>query len=110
MPAGSSLSDYDLRFRAGECIDDGRLPVAVSTRLAAGYGTGKPCILCQELVTSEHMEYEVDSPRDGKTLTFHLRCHLAWQLECIRRLPARPPVRVTEPSASQSADTRKSAS
>jgi hypothetical protein len=75
MPTGSSLPDAQLRLLARERIDDDTLPVAVSTRLLASYGRGHLCVLCAEAVTHEHAEYEVEDPRDGKMLTFHLRCY-----------------------------------
>jgi hypothetical protein len=106
VPAGSSLPDHELRLRAGERIEDGRLPLLVSTKVAAGYGTVNQCAVCDEPVTHEHTEYEVKDPRDGKLLMVHLRCYRAWQLECISRLPARPPVRITESADNEKGDLR----
>jgi hypothetical protein len=87
MPTGSSWSNRQLISLARNLIDGGQLPVAVYTRLFAGLGTGQTCDLCRQPITHEHVEYEVRDANDGNPLNFHLRCHQAWQCECIHRLP-----------------------
>ena len=90
MPVGCTLPDDELRSRARERIDSGRLPLAISTFVDAAFGTGNTCRLCDEPITREHVEYEVrDRPQD-KGFVMHLRCHQNWQLECIHRMWRRP--------------------
>lgn len=89
MPTGSSLSNEQLRSLARERLDDGRLPEAICTTLDAGYGSGESCVLCDELILPAHTEYMIADPRHGEALLFHLRCHHAWQLECIARFRGR---------------------
>ena len=86
MPYGPRLSEHELRARIRQCIDDGRLPVALSQEMAAGYGSRGICDGCGEHIDSDHVEYEVTDPRDDSQLLFHLSCHAIWQLECLRRM------------------------
>jgi hypothetical protein len=72
-----------LRLRARERIEDGRLPATQITRLVADYGRGDWCLLCDEPIAREQIEYEIEDPRGADALIFHLRCHEAWQLECV---------------------------
>jgi hypothetical protein len=87
MPTGSSLSNDQLLALARARLADGQLPVVISTRVDAGYGVGHACTLCNQLITRAHTEYDVRPEPAGSVLVFHLRCHQAWQLECIRRMP-----------------------
>ncbi len=90
-----NLSIDELRVMAARRISSGALPVAISHRLYAGMGRGVPCGVCGQHIEPDHVEYEVPDPRGGGgSINFHLRCHSAWQLECLRRLPPRPAERV----------------
>ena len=92
MPYGPRLSEGELRSRVLERIAAGHLPVALSKDLMAGYGgSGDMCPVCDQEILSEHVEYELTDPRDGSQLTFHLHCHVVWQLECVRRIREPPP-------------------
>jgi hypothetical protein len=86
MPTEPVLPESELRARVLQRIDDGRLPLAVSTHIDAGYGAGAQCDLCDQSIASDKIEYDVTDPRGGRRLHFHLACHLAWQRECARRL------------------------
>ena len=86
MPYGPRLSEQDLCSRIQQRIEDGRLPVALSKSLTAGYGSGDTCSGCSEAIFADHVEYELTDPRDGGQLTFHLSCHVIWQLKCMRRI------------------------
>jgi hypothetical protein len=88
MPAGSTLSNEQLRTLARERLDDGHLPLAISRTLDAGYGSSESCVLCREPILALHTEYVIADPRTGKALLFHLRCHQAWQIECVQRSAA----------------------
>ena len=93
MPTEPVLPESELRSRALQRIGDGRLPVVLSTRIDAGYGTGIRCDLCDQPIASDKIEYDVADPRSLKLLRFHLACHLAWQRECAIRLrDFRPPL------------------
>jgi hypothetical protein len=96
MPTGSSFSDEQLRFRAHSLIEGGALRVAICTHLYAGAGTGRPWDLCREPIKREHVEYEVRDPEGANPLFFHLRCHQAWQRECIHRLTRNAAVQLRE--------------
>jgi hypothetical protein len=87
MPTEPVLPESELRARVLQRIEDGRLPLAVSTHIDAGYGAGAQCDLCDQSIASDKIEYDVTDPRGGR-LHFHLACHLAWQRECARRLAA----------------------
>ena len=46
MPTGAVLPESELRARVLQYIEDGRLPVVLSTTMYAGYGRGVQCDLC----------------------------------------------------------------
>ena len=48
MPAEPLLPESELRSRVLQRIDDGRLPVVLSTAIRAGYGQGVQCDLCDQ--------------------------------------------------------------
>ena len=92
MPYGPRLSQDEILQRVRQRLEDGRLPVALSSEIIAGYGgAGDMCCVCDEEITSAHIEYELDDPRDHGPLTFHLSCHAVWQLECVRRISEQKP-------------------
>ena len=88
MPTNPVLPESELHARVLQRIDDGRLPLSMSTLIDAGYGTAARCDLCDQAIASDKIEYDVTDPRGGRRLHFHLACHLAWQRECARRLSA----------------------
>jgi hypothetical protein len=85
MPTESVLSESELRSRAPQRINEGRLPLVLSTRIDAGYGTGVQCYLCDQPIAADKIEYNV-TDHNGKLLNFHVACHSAWQHECALRL------------------------
>jgi hypothetical protein len=92
MPAEPVLPESELRSRVLQRIEDGRLPVVLSTAIYAGYGKGVQCDLCDQPIAVNKVEYDVIYPRGGKWLHFHFACHSAWQRECVLRLrDFRPP-------------------
>ena len=90
MPTEPVLPESELRFRVLQHIDGGRLPVMLSTRIDAGYGTRAPCALCEQPIAADKIEYDVTDPRNGRRLHFHFACHSAWQRECARRMRDSP--------------------
>ena len=86
MPAEPVLPESELRSRARQCIEDGRLPVMLSTDIYAGDGTGELCELCDLPIAADKLEYDITDPDSGKTLHFHIACHFVWQRECASRL------------------------
>jgi hypothetical protein len=89
MPTEPVLPESELRARVLQCIDDGRLPLVLSTHIDAGYGSGARCDLCDQPIAPDKIEYDVTDPGGGRRLHFHFACHLAWQRECARRLAAK---------------------
>ena len=88
MPTESQIRDRELRSRVRKRIENGRLPLILSRDIAAGHGSGKnTCAACDQLITRDHIEYEVQSTRIPVPLLFHFGCHVVWQIECAKRLP-----------------------
>ena len=86
MPTQPVLSESELRARVLQRIEDGRLPLALSAHIEAGYGTGIHCDLCDQRIAADKIEYDVSDPGSGRRLHFHYACHSAWQRECALRL------------------------
>ena len=87
MPTEPVLPEADLRTRAAERIENGRLPLLLSTTIYAGYGEGAECDLCDQAIAPDKVEYDSMEPSGRKRLLrFHIACHLAWQRECALRL------------------------
>jgi hypothetical protein len=82
MPTKSQSRDSELRLRVRQRIENGQLPVMVSKHIAAGYGSGRVCVACEEPITSAQVEYKIRDERGDSQLCFHLGCHVVWQLEC----------------------------
>ena len=90
MPTESQLQDPRLRQHVCELIENGRLPVMLSEHISAGYGSGHRCVACDLPITNVQIEYEVSDCRDGRPLSFHMGCHVVWQLECAQRRAKTP--------------------
>ncbi len=71
-----------LRVSVRQRIERGRLPLARSSQVAAGYGCGHICAVCDRPITARQAEYEVEDAETGTRLRFHSECHAVWQLEC----------------------------
>jgi|SRR5215469_9679378 len=83
MPHGPRLS-LNLRSIAGQRIRDGRLPVTFSLVVDAGYGADTSCDVCERQIEQHRVRYEEADVRTGNSMMFHLACHAAWQLECLK--------------------------
>jgi len=86
MPTDAVLPESELHARVLQRLADGRLPLALSTRIDAGYGRSYLRALCDQPIAANKIEYDVTDPGSGKTLRFHFAWHSAWQRECARRL------------------------
>ena len=87
MPTEAQLRDAELRDRIRRWIDEGRLPVLLPDRICAGYGSGSKCPACEQPITTDQIEYDVESPRNGTPmLSLHLGCYVLWQIECVNRI------------------------
>jgi hypothetical protein len=78
--------EADLRRAARNRIANGRLPRHVPERSWGGNGTGRICALCDEPITPDEIEIELESWIDGeglRTFQFHGACHLMWE-RCAR--------------------------
>jgi hypothetical protein len=84
MPDESALRD-----KARHAVRDGKLPSRAPDRVWGGPGVGAPCSVCQQAVTKDEMEFEVQFARDNDLDKFHLhrRCFAAWEFERTRALP-----------------------
>ena len=91
MPYIPLLSEHEIRSRLQQRIEDGRLPVALSNNVIAGYGSAYTCSGCGEQISSDKVEYELAEVCDGGQLMFHRGCHAIWQLECVRRMTGQSP-------------------
>jgi hypothetical protein len=76
-------TDVSGRIRAR--IASGLLPITTDAfgKLWVGKGDGRSCNGCNQLLTQDQTEYEVDVPT-GETLRFHKQCLDAWRVECRR--------------------------
>lgn len=88
MPQGPRLS-LNLRSMAGERIRDGRLPVKFSLVVDAVYGAGASCSVCEHPIEQHRVRYEEADAQNGESMMFHLACHAAWQLECLKHMATR---------------------
>ena len=86
MPTEPVLPESELRARVLRLIEEGQLPLVVSTHIDAGYGAGGRCDLCAQPIVADKIEYDVTDPGSGRRLHFHFACHSAWQRECALRL------------------------
>jgi hypothetical protein len=75
-----------LRVNVRQRIEHGRLPGVRPREIAAGYGSGHICVVCDKPVSSKQVEYEVEDAGTGKRLHFHSECHSLWQSECTQRV------------------------
>jgi len=86
VPTEPVLPESELRSRAVERIEAGRLPLVLSNHIYAGYGEGALCALCDQPIAPDKVQYDVTLESHKERLLFHLTCHLAWQRECAVRL------------------------
>ena len=69
----------DLATLVADKIRSGTLPLPPESpqKYFAGKGSGQRCDVCEQLITADQLEYELDI--DGRTLRFHDRCLDMWR-------------------------------
>ena len=77
--------DYTLRLQAQTRIAEGSLPSVMPVRTVAGFGSGRLCALCDELIFSTEPEIELYfQPRAAESYFFHRPCYDLWLAERLR--------------------------
>jgi hypothetical protein len=79
IDAGAGAMDTDVAASIRDKIRAGILPLPPQApeKCYVGKGTRRPCDGCDELITPEQIEYELDIT-DNRTLRFHDKCLTAW--------------------------------
>ena len=72
----------DLFARVRERLLDGRLWPLSDGRVLGSTGTGQPCAVCDEPITTGEAEYEVAGP--VMIARVHILCYQAWNGESQR--------------------------
>ena len=81
------LSDEPiLRKRAREAICAEKLPSRRPDHMWGGSGAGERCVICDELVTRDQLELEIQFAHHGAAdrlhdFHLHVQCFAAWELE-----------------------------
>ncbi len=75
-----------LRQQARQAIQTGELPNRPPDRTWGGPGVGAPCSVCNDPVTHDQLEFEIQFAHDGATpgldkFHVHMRCFAAWEME-----------------------------
>jgi hypothetical protein len=75
-----------LRQKAREAVQQGKLPARRPDRTWGGPGVGAPWAVCEQPVTRDDMEFEIEFARDGNMpgldkYHVHIRCFAAWEFE-----------------------------
>jgi len=77
-----------LRRKIRQRLQEGALPLRKPTRTWGGPGAGLDCEACDQPITKDQLEYEVQfDPDPVEPVHMHLGCFAAWELE--RELIAR---------------------
>ena len=84
MPTEPQSPEGALRARIRRRMDFGLLPVAVPGVISAGYAAGLTCCACDQPITHDQIDYEVEL--ECGTLELHMGCHGLWQVECVERI------------------------
>lgn len=83
-PMPSDRIEQDLEQRAQQRIREGRLPSTTSYRTWGGRGSNEPCALCDVVIRSDEVEYEIETLEVPglRQYHFHFLCHGAWHCAC----------------------------
>ena len=90
-----------LREQARAAVQHGRLPARSPDRTWGGPGVGANCAVCEQSVTKDEMEFEIEFSRGADfpgldTFHVHIRCFAAWEFE---RKWAQETARITQTGA-----------
>ena len=84
MPENMQFDEHELRLEVRRRIAAGRLPCEPQAYLWAGAGEGNFCSLCDRVIDSQQIEYELQfGANPGTVYRLHRICHQAWELECL---------------------------
>ena len=108
-------NDDHLRQKARHLIQAGKLPHRRADRTFGGPGVGDQCAICEEPVTRDELEIELEFTRDGGLATsqhhVHVHCFSILELERQRGGSAiRPPGKRRRSGAAAGANGRGSRS
>ncbi len=75
-----------LRQQARAAIESGKMPAQRPDRTWGGPGVGARCVICEQPVSRDELEFEVQFAHDGDNpgldkFHLHLRCFAAWEFE-----------------------------
>jgi hypothetical protein len=85
MPDNMQFDEHELRLEVRRRIAAGRLPREPQLYLWAGAGDGQLCSLCDRVIDSQQIEYELQFGTLPQIVyRFHRICHQAWELESIK--------------------------
>ncbi len=75
-----------LRQQARTAIQSGKMPSQRPDRTWGGPGVGARCVICEQPVSRDELEFEVQFAHDGDNpgldkFHLHLRCFAAWEFE-----------------------------
>jgi hypothetical protein len=78
-------TDPDLvRARVRRLLQGGDAPARLwrltTGNVDAGWGTGRLCVICDEVIASNQVEYEVRSPSNALVI-IHYSCYVVWRDE-----------------------------
>ena len=87
MPTEAMLCEDELRLLVQRRIDDGRLPVALVSRIGS-HGTERVCCVCDQPLGCENVDFDIVDYLETTclTLSFHSSCYVIWQRECAQRV------------------------
>jgi hypothetical protein len=74
------------RQRVLDAIDSGHLRLDPPKKMYAGYGDGRECAGCGEVIDNKQVEWEA-TYEDGRAYRLHLGCAGLWEAERRRRQP-----------------------
>lgn len=75
------MANAIISMKVARLIREGTLPrLSAESRVFGGRGEGCQCDICEQMITSGEVQYDVEF-KDGETrknLHLHLECHRAW--------------------------------
>src|SRR5205809_1605149 len=80
----AAMNEEEIRARLRRLIVSDALPCPSSHDLWAGHGTDHRCAACDESITKDQLEFEVEVelPMTELIVFFHGPCHNLWLDEC----------------------------